>query len=940
MVDDRGAPTNEDVVLELRIHGVNNTTPAAMLDLDPDKVDEVLGDTYAGFWRPKDPRGAPGEEDRGRVPPGITREAYSWGGLARMTPGGDVGALGKAIGVLSTIGWTLLLPFGLANVAYWSRRVEDRPVRSGAWTLRVAGLVLTAFMVVALCELSLDLVATQCYDEGERVCGRLPGWFDSLAAHSLAVRLAALSLVPVVVLCGLWYLSVVTRARYERVVGNYQVRQSPAAVVGSPLQGPSFWAGDRMVGALAHCHLATGFGVVALALGWPALFGTGPDCASVDVLATAECRDQAWGRGTESWIIGACVIGSVAVLLLALFVTVRRATDAPDLPDRPRRGTSLLLGTAVLVLLGTGVAMVSVRPVLETGEGVVEPLQSGQSALLGVSTLPTAVLAVLLGLVLWAMLLRLGSGLSWLGAGAGLLLAASVLLTQWSEFAWLGACVALAVVAAVVCLRRLVGGRETTYQAWAGTAPGMFLGAAVVAAGLLSSLLVLGLGDWLNGTKGARTLLPKADATPVAPDLLDVCGNPCPAPDPLLTVPLPYVLLGIATLVALVVVVLALLTAYVVGRHVPPAGEPGAHGVRRSRRFARAAHRAEKLFGLLVLMGLALTVAAVALSASGRLEYADSRGGAVAWQRVVDLGTVGLALMAAALVSALAKGAGSGKKRPLGLIWDLVCFLPRAAHPFGPPCYAERAVPELTDRIEWWLDTTPDEKTGAVPAVVGDSRRRGDAVVLSAHSLGGVLAVAGILRMDAGGSARLRHVSLLTYGSQLRAYFSRIFPELLGPHVLGVPAVRSASLWAGDPWGSASRAEPAAVAPDGSVSRLLAVTPDDAGAQARWRNLWRPTDYLGFPVWSFARSDNRVDRTAREIDMTSYLVEVLTHGNYPRTEQYREELLGLRGPGTGTPASTRNPPHSGTPAAELQGLVGRIRHWLARFFRLFVDRNR
>ncbi|MEU7850762.1 hypothetical protein AB0B69_25505 [Micromonospora parva] len=96
-------------------------------------------------------------------------------------------------------------------------------------------------------------------------------------------------------------------------------------------------------------------------------------------------------------------------------------------------------------------------------------------------------------------------------------------------------------------------------------------------------------------------------------------------------------------------------------------------------------------------------------------------------------------------------------RRYIGVLWDLGTFWPRAAHPFAPPCYSRRAVPELARRITYLVE-------------------RGDAVLLTGHSHGSILLAAAVLQLPQRIGDR---VALLTHGSPLRRFCARPFPAYL-----------------------------------------------------------------------------------------------------------------------------------------------------------------
>ncbi|GHB02448.1 TMEM165/GDT1 family protein [Streptomyces chryseus] len=180
-------------------------------------------------------------------------------------------------------------------------------------------------------------------------------------------------------------------------------------------------------------------------------------------------------------------------------------------------------------------------------------------------------------------------------------------------------------------------------------------------------------------------------------------------------------------------------------------------------------------------------------------------------------------------------------RRTIGILWDVGTFWPRASHPFAPPCYAERAVPDLTWRMAGWTDRT------------------GGRLVISGHSQGSVLAAASVWQLPP--RAR-RRVALLTHGSPLERLYGRWFPAFFG-------------------------------------TACLEALSDEVHC---WRNLWRRTDPIGGPVRVKGDQAPGVDTEAL-MDPLAYgrtreqplPAPVLGHSDYqadPAFDRERTALLG------------------------------------------------
>ena len=820
-------------MLELSVHGVNNTAPHEILDLPEGLVHQTAGDMLGSFWRPT----ADGRDRLSRsglLKPGIDREAYSWGGMARTTVGTTAGA-GRVVALAARIGWTLLIPFGLVNVAYWTRKFDDGPEpqsqaggSGGGWqnargapSLRLAGLMLTLLMAMTAAVITLDLVAVQCYDGAHQVCTSLPSQLKFLKEWPQTRRLALLGAVPVLLIGALVALSTATRLRYEQPDPDGGGREaSNATPVWPLLSTPGFWSHRRITQVTGWLHLAATAALVSVLTAWHVAFGS---------------------ASRSPWEVVVAVGGLVALGLVAFSVVVH-SEDAVDVvasrdvgqvdrmrpPRRPVTWAAVILSFVVFV--AQTVTLIRPQP---------DPTNTrlvGESG--GLVILIGALLAVSFSALLWR---TRGHGVGRLTPIAlGTVLSLALAASAWPDappILWFTAAPVAAVAAVVMWSIKRVNRRK--YEAWNGSAPGVFLLLATFFALLLSSAVAVTAGNWLNGDASAADLARHMVERQASANGAD--SGRAAASELGLGIPLPYIWFGPA-LISAVVALLAcgLIAAWrsMSWDDPPDAGErdnpadakipPGPTA--STRRFAALAQRAEPLIGALAACG------GVALV----FTYWASVTSNVPTDKIVtDLIDAGMWLLATSGIAAIGllsgTNAGDLALRPLGLAWDLICFLPRAGHPLAPPCYAERAVPELAARTRAWLDP---------------KRAAGSSVVLSAHSLGSVLAAAVVLSPSSN-TGPTQPISLLSYGSQLRAYFCRIFPELLGPLVLGIPPCLSARLWSHDPWAAEIRSErpTTELAKESVRSRLSG----EDGAP-RWRSLWRRTDYIGFPVFHYEKN--------------------------------------------------------------------------------------
>ncbi|MFE2755588.1 hypothetical protein ACFXGA_26655 [Actinosynnema sp. NPDC059335] len=263
-------PGPDTRVVELRVHGVQGTTPQSLVDAVA--AVDVAGDGLGRLVRPADRlrRPAPGPvlQAAGRPVPRVV-EGYVWG---RMTSGGWAKAT-----------WALLFPFSLANVAHWMLP----PTPAGSTPahllgiglralLRLAALLLTVLLIAQLEVISLDLVAAQCLAPGAACRWSGPSWLGTTPWVRAAVGLGPIAL------------AVLVLHRMSSVDWRIERKEVPAAgAPGSGLPGAHV-ATDPDTPALRVLHVVAALGTaVVVALGGPA----GPLLApGAHGVAIAACR--------------------------------------------------------------------------------------------------------------------------------------------------------------------------------------------------------------------------------------------------------------------------------------------------------------------------------------------------------------------------------------------------------------------------------------------------------------------------------------------------------------------------------------------------------------------------------------------------------------------------------------------------------------------------
>ena len=212
---------------------------------------------------------------------------------------------------------------------------------------------------------------------------------------------------------------------------------------------------------------------------------------------------------------------------------------------------------------------------------------------------------------------------------------------------------------------------------------------------------------------------------------------------------------------------------------------------------------------LLVAGAAALVLHLVATHGSDYQTWIDDTAPAN-WRGIVQVASwIALGVALGAFIAVRSGLKDHALRTRVGIVWDVASFWPRSFHPFAPPAYAVRAVPEIQSRIT-------EIATNALETPAGDPGQKptAGAAILSGHSQGSVLSLAAIASLRADVWPRVR---LVTHGSPLTRFYSRFFPRYFPRSLFDYCA--------------------------------QGLGPTRDVADAGWLNYWRLTDPIGNPVY-------------------------------------------------------------------------------------------
>lgn len=722
---------------ELRVHGVGASPPEKILDLDFPVL--VAGDGTAGFYR------GPSESD-----PQL--EAYCWGGMT---------ARGTGLRGLRRALWVFLLPFAFINTAWWMIDTDEgKSARGRRVIFALLSFLATVGAAAFLYAVVIESVGANCilrsdvFPEASCASKIGLGWFRDSAAWFVdyPARLVVLSMVPSLAILAL--LGAVTKRShrtYAEAVGVPNVDATLPDATPMRVGDPVLWANHSHVAMLRRLHVAGALAVLAVAVA-----STGD--ADLDPLLH---RGGGW-----FW-------AAVATYLVIAGVVAVNGSKRPD-ADRVAEHSSdrdfayWLRWIAIAVLIGASVSAISTAQQIPAdtleAEGLFysrvssDPTPEGE--ILNRQVFDAAELEELYGAPLGWYFPALESSVvepvfTWLFALVGLpaivLLPLLFLLFLFPPRNMRDGAAGFA--PAVVTLVGLLLGTvavasvhiwaEIFLEAWVTEDFAVIRAITLVLIAATAAIMVLvGVGAWVRAGWRSRD---RADG--LASEFWGVAGIETPTERSdaswLKKLDIQLRLRWMADWLMFPLAVVAVLSLTLLGLY---------------------------LFNFDLVIGLL----------SNELRWLEGLAALVA-----------LTFLPGAFLIIW-------KSQRIGHLWDVLTFWPGWGHPFAPPSYAMRAVPEIANRV---------------------TNRLEGPVVLAGHSQGSVLAATVV----AGLAPEVRdRVALLTYGSPLVRLYQRTFPDYFGEEEMALLA--------------------------GSLTSPDASTP-------RWRNVYRPSDQIAAPILTAAAGE-------------------------------------------------------------------------------------